>query len=170
MKRHTQKDTGGFVLLGVLLVLVLLVTSLLVTLRESGQSLREAGQAKYAELMDAAVAHATQRVIDEFQITDVETMASLGTHNIFEVATDTAYRTYTYPPAGTPYAGEFQVQWGFKRGQRSRAPSGEDSAGSFGFVFEVQIQVRSTGASGAERVGLEQRSTIGIRMPGSYGQ
>ncbi|MBI4818528.1 MAG: hypothetical protein HY791_19835 [Deltaproteobacteria bacterium] len=149
------------------------MTSLLVTLRESGDALREAGQVKYQEMLDAATTDAVQRALDEFQLMDSHTLVGIAnSYDFFSYGLPSAaYSTYNYPATG-PFQNEFEVQWGFRRGQRTRAPSGEDAAGSYGYVFEVLIQVRSTGATGAGTTSVEQRSAIGVRIPGtfSYGQ
>lgn len=177
--RRPHPRERGFTLLSVMLALVLVLTVLMTTLRESNEALVGAAFHRDRELTGAAVDLAVERAVGTLSQSDgtmLQYMGSVGDpaapYDIFDnpVATNFAgIPDLAYPPAGTAIEmkNQLTVRVGAVRGQRVRPPPGEDVRVSGGSVVHVQVMVR------ADRPGsstLEQRYEVGVRVPepGSY--
>ncbi len=181
-RRPPRRGRRGFTLLSVMLALVLVLTVLLTTLRDSNEALSAAAFHRDRELMSAAVDTGIAAGIAELSRVDGTFLMFLGDpidplrprpHDIFDDWTDVGIvPDQTYPPAGST-VGEvsrplFDIRVGAVRGQRVRPPPGEDVRSTQGAdVVNLQISVRSN------RPGItttEQRYEVGVRVPspGSY--
>lgn len=168
----------GFTLLSVMLALVLVLTVLLTTLRDSNEALTAGVFHRDRELMNAAVDTGVAAGIAELTRVDGSFLLHLGDvddaaapMSIFDNWGSTALvENLTYPPAGST-VGEmsnlFNIRVGAVRGQRVRPPPGEDVRSSHGAIVHLQISVRADRPGSAT---TEQRYEVGVRVPepGSY--
>lgn len=165
-RRGRRPQERGFVLIGIILMTAMMVAAVTVSLRGSADTLREASQMKNAEIAQAALSHGINMAMDKIQVTDPATYMDMAVnYDIFDVPFLGApwIPTQTYPPAG-PYANEMNIRVGYRPGQRTSAPAGEDVRNSYGFVVEVQVSAEAT-RFGAE---AEERIAMGLQVPHQY--
>lgn len=174
-RRHAQR---GFTLLSVMLALILVLTVLLTTLRDSSEALTGATFHRDRELMGAAVDSAISAGVATLNRADGSRLLHLGGLEDTDAPLD-IFRDWTradlvslqYPPpaaAVAEMAAVYDIRVGAVRGQRVRPPAGEDVRTSHGSVVHLQISVRTNRSVGSAQT--EQRYEVGVRVPesGSY--
>ncbi|MCC7381223.1 MAG: hypothetical protein IT384_05300 [Deltaproteobacteria bacterium] len=165
-RRARRAEARGFVLIGIMLMVAMMVAAVTVSLRGSTDSLREASQMKNAEIAQAALTHGINMAMDKIQVTDPATYMDMTLD--FDIFDDPFLSApwvppETYPTAG-PYANEMNIRVGYRPGQRTSAPAGEDVRNSYGFVVEVQVSAEAT-RFGAQ---AEERIAMGLQVPHQY--
>lgn len=175
MRAPPRQARRGFTLLVVMVVMFLLGTVLLVTLRGTGSQIRASAIQRDRNLVQASAEHGLTLAMnwlatcDGDSVLDIDELgAATASHDIFN---NWAAATRLVPPANYPpngdHQGAFEVQVGAARGQLTRPPAGEDVRTSYGQIVEVQINVRSAPAANARPV-AEQRFEVGVRIPRTY--
>ncbi len=171
-KRRRREGERGLALLQTMLVMTFVMMTMLITVRQSSEALREGAVARKQTLIQGAIEHGVDHAIDQLQQMDPAKLAAIADnyYDIFNnpmAAVDFAPAVPPYPPAGD-FAGQILVRVGMQRGQRTQPPPGEDVAAAFGIIVDLQIQVTAPeglfGSSAAE-----ERVIIGVRVPHTKG-
>jgi hypothetical protein len=168
-KRRRREGERGLALLQTMLVMTFVMMTMLITVRQSSEALREGAVARKQTLIQGAIEHGVDHAIDQLQQLDPATLATLSdtAHDIFGGGGGDFVTPPPYPPAGD-FAGQIEVHVGMQRGQRTQPPPGEDVAAAFGIIVDLQIQVTAPeglfGSSAAE-----ERVIIGVRVPHTKG-
>jgi len=165
--RRRRKDQRGFSLLAVLLVLTVVFFVLATTVRYSSSGLEEQTSSRSRELIKATLDHGVALGLDELQRTDPSDFVGLGNRfDIFEnwqsAENFVPGGPITYPPEGSPFAGELEVRVGLRTAQRTRAPAGEDARTAYGVIVELQVSARTNTESTDD---AEERVSVGVRVP-----
>jgi len=168
MKRRTKKGERGFVLIAVMLIIIVMVATAAVTLREAGSNIKEAAHGRSRETVRSAMTHGLNVALDQLQLMDPARLAD-PTQNwdIFGrpapgvgLPIDGRVQELSYPPRGDQQ-GTLTIRIGLRPGQRTRAPAGEDVRSSYGQIVEVQLGVSSNRVGGE----AEERVAVGVRIP-----
>lgn len=174
-RRRRRSSQKGFILLGVILVVAVLVAAVTLTLTGSSESLKETTSVKSAEISQAALNEGMSRALAQLGTMDPAVLYS-GTpanNDIFTwdpvnppvdfIDDGVAPAGFPYPPTG-PYAGDVMVRVGMRPGQRTQAPAGEDVRNTYGYIIEVQLSAEMTGFG----TQAEERVAVGIQIPHEY--
>ena len=154
-----------------LLVITFVMMTMLITVRQSSEALRESAVARKQTLLQGAMEHGIDYAINQLQQMDPAKLATMQDtlHDIFNnpVSATDFVAPPPYPPAGD-FAGQITVRVGMIRGQRTQPPPGEDIASSFGIIVDLQIQVTAMpGVFGGSAA--EERIVVGVRIPSARG-
>lgn len=167
--RRVRSRRRGMALFVVVLLLAVISGAVAVTLDESVENIRSAGQARGRELSRAGIHQGVHLGITQVQQMDPATLVDPANDwDIFDPAAPVpvaANRDFigplNYPPDG-PYQGQYRVRVGLRPGQRTRAPAGEDVRHAYGQVVEIQVGVE------ANQPGMppaEDRVSVGVLLP-----
>lgn len=168
--RHRSAQQRGLALLQTMLVITFVMMTMLITVRQSGEALREGATARKLLLVQGAVEHGVDHAIDRLQQMDPAQIAAQPPdfYDIFEnpAATDFVLAP-TYPPSGD-FQDQITVRVGMRPGQRTQPPPGEDIASSFGIIVDIQVLI--TAPAGVLGSGsAEERIVVGLRVPHTRG-
>ncbi len=172
-RRRRRPEQRGFVLLGVILVVAVIVATVTLSLEQSTSVLRQASGMRSAEMVSSALNHGLDAALGKLQRTDPASLieAPAGQWDLFDPAAPGAEwvldedwaavnGTRQFPATG-PYAGEIDVLVGMRMGQLTQAPPGEDARSGYGYVVELQVSARAAGF-GRE---AEERVAVGVQVP-----
>ena len=161
MKRRHNKQQEGFVLLFVMVLLVIMLSVGLVTLREAGDRMKEMQAMRSESQISSAMSHGLDQAIEQIRQTDPADLAAMPAADLF--AGDAPWIAGIGFPAAaaTP---QVIVDVGFRIGQKTRPPPGEDVRNAYGYVAEVQLAVNNDNA-GMLLANAEQRVVVGIQVP-----
>jgi type II secretory pathway pseudopilin PulG len=159
--RRKKQEERGFVLVGVILVLAIIVAAVTMTLSSSTDTIREQNALRNGEIAQAALSHGLAVALEQLQQSDPVQLYEVD-YDIFDP--DPGVQDFTpsisYPPNG-PHAGEVTIRVGLAPLQRTQAPAGEDVRNTYGYVFEVQLSAEMTGFGSA----AEERVSVGVQIP-----
>ncbi|MFO0726908.1 MAG: hypothetical protein U1E65_24195 [Myxococcota bacterium] len=167
--KRPQREQRGFVLLGVILVISMIVASVMLTLRGSADVLRQAAGIRSRELVGQALTHGLNAAIAQLETTDPTVLsdaAATATWDIFDnptVGSGFLPAALTYPPTG-PYAGKVNIRVGLRQGQHTEPPPGEDVRNSYGFIVELQLSADMNQTQNP----AEERVSVGVQVPIEY--
>lgn len=168
-RRERQR---GLALLQTMLVITFVMMTMLITVRQSSEALREGAAARKQMLIQGAIEHGVDHAIDRLQQLDPARLAAIppGHFDIFDTAAwveDFVVGVPNYPPTGD-FANQITVRVGLRPGQRTLPPPGEDVASAFGIIVDVQVLV--TAPDGMFGSGIaEERVVVGLRVPHTRG-
>lgn len=171
-RRRPRADERGFVLLGVILVVAVIVATVTLSLQQSTSVLREAGGMRSAEMVSAALNHGLDAALGKLQRTDPASLITvdapwdifsddgLGVPWVEDPDWTAVGAGALFPPTG-PYAQEVEVRVGMRLGQLTQPPPGEDARNGYGYIAEIQLSARAAGF-GRE---AEERVAVGVQVP-----
>ena len=164
-----RRKQGGFALFSVILLLAIVSAAVAITLDESIENIRNAGQVRGQELSKSGLEHGVHLAITQLQQMDAGFVTNPA--NDWDIynplspipvsAGQDFIGPFLYPPSG-PYQNEYRIRVGLRPGQRTRAPAGEDARRAYGQVVEIQVGVESN------RPGMpptEERVSVGVLLP-----
>lgn len=163
----------GLALLQTMLVITFVMMTMLITVRQSSEALREGATARKQMLIQGAIEHGVDYAIDRLQSMDPARLAMFaeGRHDIFDTSNWVVDFVDPPPPAFPPdgdFAGQIQVRVGLRPGQRTQPPPGEDVATAFGIIVDIQLII--TAPDGLLGSGIaEERIVVGVRIPHTRG-
>lgn len=165
--RAKKRNSAGYTLLTVVILLAIVSAAVALSLDEAMSSVQDGGRARAAEIIKSGLDHGLTAAMTQLQSEDVATLVDPSVDwDIFDAArpvTDDAdyLPALAYPPEG-PYQNQYRIRVGLRPGQRTRAPSGEDVRTGYGQVVEVQIGVEAVGAGIPP---AEERVAVGVLIP-----
>lgn len=166
-----RRNQRGIALLQTMLVITFVMMTMLITVRQSSEALKEGATARKQTLIQGAVETGINHAIDRLQQMDPARLALMppNEHDIFDNPGGLEFvpGPITYPPTGD-FANQIEIRVGMRPGQRTAPPPGEDVAAAFGIIVEIQVQV--TAPDGLFGTGTaEERLVIGLRLPHTAG-
>jgi type II secretory pathway pseudopilin PulG len=168
MRRHRQQQRG-FILLGVILVISVIVASVMLTLRTSSDTLRQAAGVRSKELVSQALTHGLNAAIGELEGVDPIVFSdpiATATWDIFDNPTPGngfVPAAMTFPPSG-PFQNLVNVRVGLRQGQLTQPPPGEDVRTSYGFIVELQLSADMFQTPNP----AEERVAVGVQVPAEF--
>jgi hypothetical protein len=165
MRRRTNKDQEGFVLLFVLVLLIAMLSLGMVVLRETGERVKEGAAIRNQASVGSALHAGLDRAVSEIRSLDPAQLAH-AQWDIFDPSGNAAplIPAVNYPDK--PISGQdvVEVQVGFRTVARTRPPPGEDVRHTHGYLAEVLLSVENTRA-GLLRTSSEERVAVGVQIP-----
>lgn len=163
-RRHSGRETAGYILHAVLVLLALLVIGVALSLRDTTFSMQEARLVRSSVEMDAALDHGLNTAIAKISTEDpavlLDPTANWDIFNDTDPGHDFVPPS-TYPVTG-PLAGAFRVRVGMRLGQLAQSAVGSSVDGHYSQVVEVQLLVEATAP---ELPPIEKRLTVGVFVP-----
>ena len=177
MKTQTHHRLGrrsqrGFALFAVIILMALMTAAVALALDDAVVSVRNSGGVRASEMIQSGLDRGLNVAMLALQEADPTMLLDNPTqYDLFAGPTSVTAATeldvggpalqFLYPDDG-PYQNQYTVRVGLRPGQRTRAPSGQDTAAAFGQIFEIQVGVAATG-NGVPPA--EQRVSVGILIP-----
>lgn len=169
-RRHRQHRQRGFILLGVILVISVIVASVMLTLRTSSETLRQAAGVRSRELVSQALTHGLNAAMVELEGVDPVVFSdpvATGTWDIFDnPMPGNGFVTGGVPnfPQSGPFNGLVNVRVGLRQGQLTQPPPGEDVRTSYGFIVELQLSADMFQTPNP----AEERVAVGVQVPAEF--
>lgn len=166
-RRPRRRRQRGFALFAIIILLALMTAAVALSLDQAVANIRSAGGVRAAAIIKAGLDHGLDLAMAEVNRLDIGTLANPpGTWDLFagpnSAATPNPFLApVTYPSQG-PYANQYQVRFGLRPGQRTRATAGEDVNRGYGQIVEIQISIEAIGPGVPP---AEERVTVGVLVP-----